>query len=114
MTTKNAKNFDLTTFREAIANSDQPVLVDFHADWCPPCKVIGPTVDEIAEEYADRVIVGKVDVDANKDIAQEFEVRTIPTLLVFLDGKVVDRLVGITPKEEIARALDSAFASVHA
>ena len=108
MSTTKAQHFDSDSFKNAISNSSHPVLVDFHADWCPPCKVLGPTIDALANEYAGRAQVGKVDIDANKDLAREFNVRSIPTTLVFLDGEVVDRFVGIASKETLAQSLDSA------
>ena len=93
-------------FEEVIA-SDQPVLVDFWAEWCGPCKMIGPVVEELAGEYEGKAVVGKVDVDANQEFAAKYGVRNIPTVLVFQNGEVVGRQVGVSPKNVYADALDS-------
>ena len=110
MTTNRIQELDSSSFQDAISGSDQPVLVDFHAAWCPPCHALAPTIDSLADEYADRVLVGKVDIDANQDLAQEFEIRSIPTVLVFVNGQIVGRFVGVAPRDELARSLDEATA----
>ncbi len=93
-------------FEETVLNSGKPVLVDFWAVWCGPCKVIGPIVEEIADDYADRVVVGKLDVDANRDTAVNYGIQAIPTLLLVNNGEVVDRIVGVTDKASLASKLD--------
>jgi thioredoxin 1 len=90
-------------FASAIAGSSGLAMVDFWAAWCGPCRIIAPFVEQLADEYAGRVTVGKLDVDANQQTAAQFGVRSIPTILFFRDGKVVDQLVGAVPKA----ALDS-------
>ena len=86
------------TFDETIATSDVPVLVDFWAEWCGPCKVIAPILEEIAGEQAGRVKIAKLNIDENLDITRRFEVMSIPTLVLFKDGEAVQRLIGAKPK----------------
>jgi thioredoxin 1 len=81
-------------FEELVQNADKPVLVDFWAEWCGPCRTVGPVVENIAEAYGDTAVVGKVDVDSNPETAMKFGIRSIPTLLFFKDGQLVDRVVG--------------------
>jgi thioredoxin 1 len=92
-------------FKETI-NTDKPVLVDIWAQWCGPCRMVGPIVDEIAIEYGDRAVVGKVDADTQQNIMREFGVKSIPTLLVFKNGVVVDKIVGAQPKSVITSKMD--------
>ena len=98
---------DDSNFDNEVLSSDIPVLVDFWAEWCGPCKQVGPTVEEIAGEYSGKVKVGKVDVTANQMLAGKFSVRSIPTLLVFKDGKVAGQIVGNVPKAKITEKLDA-------
>jgi len=90
----NLKKFSEDTFASDVLQAAGPVLVDFHADWCTPCKMMGPVIDEIATQYGEDLTVGKVDVDADPSIAMNYGVMGIPTLGYFRDGKLVDRLVG--------------------
>lgn len=96
-------------FQEKVLNSDVPVLVDFWAPWCGPCKMIGPSVEELATEYAGKAKVFKVDVDVNGEVAQNYGIMSIPALLVFKGGKVVDKQVGAAPKAALAGLLDRAI-----
>jgi len=100
----NDANFD------QIINSDKPVLVDFWAEWCGPCKMIGPVVEELAGDYEGKAVIGKLNVDENPSVTARFGVRSIPTLLVFKGGREVDRIVGVQPKSEIARRVERAIA----
>ena len=95
------------SFDEVVLKSDKPVLVDFWATWCGPCRILGPVIEELATEYEGRVVVGKVDVDNNQEFAAKYGVRNIPTVLVFKDGEVVGRQVGVAPKKTYTDALDS-------
>jgi thioredoxin 1 len=94
------------TFEEAVLNSEKPVLVDFWAAWCGPCRMVGPVIEEIAGEYEGKAIVGKVDVDANQEFAAKYGVRNIPTVLMFKNGEVVGRQVGVAPKNVYTEAID--------
>ena len=95
------------SFDEVVLKSDKPVLVDFWATWCGPCRMLGPVIEELTTEYEGRVVVGKVDVDNNQEFAAKYGVRNIPTVLVFKDGEVVGRQVGVAPKKTYTDALDS-------
>lgn len=90
------ENFDLVT------GGEKPVLVDFWAAWCGPCQMLGPVVEELAEDFGDSAIMAKLDVDANPEIAGKFGIRSIPTLLIFKKGQIVDRQVGVVPKNILA------------
>ena len=94
------------TFESLVLKSDKPVLVDFWAVWCGPCRMVGPIVQEIGEEYGDKVVVGKLDVDHNPETARKFGIRNIPTLLFFKNGEVVDKQVGAVPKQKLVEKLD--------
>ena len=98
-------------FSSEVVESSQPVLVDFWATWCGPCRMIAPIVEELSAEYEGKAKIGKVDVDAAQKTAQEFGIRSIPTLLLFKEGKVIEQIIGAVPKQEIVDKLDAALVS---
>ncbi len=97
------KPIELTdaNFEQEVLKSDSPVLIDFWAVWCGPCKMIGPVVEEIANEYEGKLKVGKLDVDKNPEVSMKFGIRSIPTLMVFKGGKVVEQIIGAVPKKNL-------------
>jgi len=102
----NTIEFNEGTFKNEVLDSSKPVLVDFWAEWCGPCKMLTPTIDELANEYKNKAIVGKVNVDNNPTIASEYGIRSIPCLLFFKNGKVQNQIMGAVSKSEISKLLD--------
>ena len=94
------------TFDKEVSKDAMPVLIDFWATWCGPCKAIAPVIEEIAQEYNGKIKVGKLDVDQNQKTAMEYGVRSIPTMLIMKDGEVISQIVGAVPKENITKALE--------
>ena len=94
-------------FDEMVTNSDKPVLVDFWAEWCGPCRMVGPIVEELSNDYDGKAVVGKVDVDNNPGISQKFGIRNIPTILFFKNGEIVDKQVGAAPKNTLSSKIDA-------
>ena len=92
-------------FEQEVIQSDKPVLVDFWAEWCMPCRMLAPTIDELAKEFDGKVKVGKVDTDSNRDVSMKFGISAIPTIILFRGGQVVRKFVGVTPKKEFVSEL---------
>ncbi len=107
MTTQTILHLGTEDFHQAVLESDKPVLVDFWADWCQPCHMLAPTIDQLAESYGDRIKVAKVDIDAAKELATEYDVRSIPTVILFKDGQVAGRIIGVRTQQDYATALDA-------
>ena len=109
--TSHLKEFSDANFEQEVLKSDLPVLVDFWAAWCGPCRRVGPTIEQIAEEYADSASVGKLNVDANPEIATRLGISSIPAVLLFKAGEIVETLVGVRPRARYQQALDQAIAT---
>ncbi|MCB0431391.1 MAG: thioredoxin [Flavobacteriales bacterium] len=94
-------------FQDVVLNSDKPVLVDFWAEWCGPCRMVGPIVEELSKDYDGKAVIGKMNVDLNPEVPMKYGIRNIPTLLVFKNGELVDKQVGAAPKSILAGKLDA-------
>ena len=107
MASQNVVQFTDTNFEQEVLNSEQPVLVDFWAEWCGPCRLLAPVIDDLAEEYKGKVKVGKVDTDANRDVSLRYGISAIPTVILFRDGKVAQKFVGLRQEKEFKEVLDA-------
>ena len=109
MASENVVQFSDANFESEVLNSEAPVLVDFWAEWCGPCRMLAPVIEDLAEEYKGKVKVGKLDTDANRNSAMRFSINAIPTVLVFKKGQLVQRLQGLRGKKDFKTALDAAL-----
>ena len=96
-----------SNFKELVSESKKPVLIDFWAPWCGPCRTIGPIIDELHNEMEGKAVVGKVNVDENTEVPVQFGIRSIPTLLIFKNGEIVDKIVGVVPKQQLIEKLEA-------
>ena len=111
MAGQNVLEFTDDNFRSQVLDADQPVLVDLWADWCMPCRALAPTIEQLADDYAGRVRVGKLDTDANRAVATQLNIAAIPTVILFQGGEVIRKFVGVAPIDEFAAELDKVVAS---
>jgi thioredoxin 1 len=96
-------------FDEVVLQSDKPFIVDFWAEWCGPCRMVGPIVEEIGNDYAEKALVGKLDVDSNPNVTRKYGIRNIPTVLFFKNGEIADKQVGAVPKSHLVNKLEALF-----
>ena len=106
-----AKNITMDNFKDEVMGTDKPVLLDFWATWCAPCRMLSPSIEKLSQEYAGTAIIGKVNVDEQHALAERFGVMSIPSVFILKNGKVVDSVVGLRPKEFYANILDKAMAN---
>lgn len=111
MASENVREFTDSNFDAEVLSASQPVLVDFWAEWCMPCKMLGPTIDALAADLSGKAKIGKVDVDNNRQVSMKYGVSAIPTILIFKGGQVVKKFVGLKKKDELAAALAEAGAA---
>jgi thioredoxin 1 len=109
MASENVKEFTDQNFEQEVLKSSQPVLVDFWAEWCMPCRMLAPTIEKIAKDYVGKVKVGKIDTDANRDVSIKYNISAIPTVILFKDGQVAQKFVGLRQEKDFKEALDKAM-----
>ena len=109
MAGENTLEFTDENFEQEVLKSDQPVLVDFWAEWCMPCRMLAPTIDKLAKDYSGKVKVGKLDTDANRDVAMKYGISAIPTVILFKNGEVEQKFVGLKSEKDFKDALDSSL-----
>src|SRR5207237_616706 len=108
MASEHVKEFTDSNFEQEVLNSDQPVLVDFWAEWCGPCRMLAPTIEKLAADYQGKVKVGKLDTDANREISIKYGISAIPTVILFKSGQVAQKFVGLRKEQDFREAIDSA------
>jgi thioredoxin 1 len=108
MASENIKEFTDSNFEQEVIKSTQPVLVDFWAEWCMPCRMLAPTIEKVARDYAGKVKVGKLDTDANRDVSIKYGINAIPTVILFKNGEIAQRFVGLRQEKEFKEAIDKA------
>jgi thioredoxin 1 len=108
MASDNVLEITDANFEQEVLSSDKPVLVDFWAEWCMPCRMLGPTIEKLAKDYAGKVKVGKLDTDANRDVSMKYGISAIPTVILFKDGKVAQKFVGLRQEKDFKEVLDTA------
>ncbi len=106
MASENVRELTDSNFESEVLQSNVPVLVDFWAEWCQPCRMLAPTIDQLADEYQGKAKVGKVDTDSNREVSMKYGISAIPTVILFKDGQVQQKFVGLTSKEQFKNALD--------
>ncbi len=104
-----AKNITMANFNKEVVEAGKPVLLDFWASWCAPCRMLSPSIDQLSQQYGDKVVIGKVNIDEERELAQHFNVMSIPSVFVLKNGKVVDSAVGVRPKKYYEDVLDKAI-----
>lgn len=107
MAGENVKTFTVDNWEAEVLNSDKTVLVDFWAPWCGPCKMIGPIIEELADDYAGKAVIGKLNVDEQGEIGSKYGIMSIPSLLLFKDGKLVEKMTGFRGKQDLAKLIDT-------
>ena len=110
MASENVKEFTDQNFENEVLQSDKPVLVDFWAEWCMPCRMLTPTIEKLAKDYSGKVKVGKLDTDANRDVAMKYSISAIPTVILFRNGQVAQKFVGLRQERDFKEALDASAA----
>src|SRR4051812_28249849 len=108
MASENVKEFTDQNFDTEVINSNQPVLVDFWAEWCMPCRMLAPTIEKLAQDYVGRVKIGKLDTDSNRDTSMKYGISAIPTVILFKNGQVAQKFVGLRKEDDFKEALDAA------
>ncbi len=106
MASQTVIEFTDTNFETEVINADLPVLVDFWAEWCQPCRMLTPTIDELADDFDGKIKVGKVDTDSNREVSMKYGIQSIPTVMLFKDGEVAKKFVGLTPKDKFEEAIN--------
>ena len=106
-----AKNITMANFNKEVVEAGKPVLLDFWASWCAPCRMLSPSIDQLSQQYGDKVVIGKINIDEERELAQQFGVMSIPSVFVIKNGKVVDSTVGVRPKKYYEDALDKAISN---